>query len=455
MRPHAPAQTSPQMHNQHQNESNPESSQRTKSNPPSPAATEPLSTRLQRAYERIATPTTIGNDWKTDTVKAYLWAQLENKLAEQSIDTIVLIGAGRHTHWLLESGWPHSNITIAGIIDANPTADQIRGIPVIASDDQGRIEALKANTKAIVPSSDAHESHLIEHARGLGGLDGLPLWKVYTDTSTPHLTHDEIARARPIADLRPSTYCPFEPDQIDRSPAHRESLGLDPTRTWINALADGMRWPDWAQGHVNEQDCAFIWDLIESISSKSPAPISMIEIGTASGVSASAIALGFDTLAHKDSTFDTFDIMEYCYFDPAHTTGSAIHELCPHLADRITLHPQTNAHDARDCVEARSVDLVFIDADHRHPSVALDLLALLPSLAPRAWVILHDIELDLIQSNTPDSPGSQSGPNRLYTAWPYSKTRSICRDPRDSNCGAIQLPDDPLSVQTMLLDLIE
>jgi hypothetical protein len=222
----------------------------------------------------------------------------------------------------------------------------------------------------------------------------------------------------------------------------------------MNTLISCPGWPDWAQGHINERDSAFIWDIIESIAQETHSPLHAIELGTASGVSTAMLAHGLSTLAPKGSTIDAFDIMEHCYFNPSRKVGEAIYELAPNNLDQITIHHHTNARDAARTFSHSQVQLAFIDADHKHPAAALDLLALLPVLAPGAWVILHDIELDRIQSIAPEDPGSQSGPHQLYESWPFLKIREKCQDLRDSNIGALQMPTDPLSTQKILLDLI-
>ena len=185
------------------------------------------------------------------------------------------------------------------------------------------------------------------------------------------------------------------------------------------------------------------------------ARLSAIEVGTASGVSTSVIAHGFDTLQSSNFSVDAFDILEYCYFDPTYKVGDATQEIVPHLLDRVCIHPGTNARDASKRFYPKQVHLVFIDADHRDPAAAIDLLALLPILAANAWVILHDIVLDRIQKNDPQKPGAQDGPYRLYQAWTYQKVRPIHDNPRMSNIGAIQLPSDPIAVQELLINLIE
>ena len=402
-------------------------------------------------YDRIATPANVLETWKTDAIKSHRWEQIEHQLIEQRIDSVILLGGGRHTRWLLDSCWSHPPVQIRCIVDENPSADHINDIPLLRPD---QLDASQLSGCVVLPSSDAYESHLIERARTIEAFQGLQVWKIYTSSQSESSTHDDIARTQLQTESTPTQFRSLDPTTIDPQPTHRVSLGLDPRRLWINQLVSLKGWPSWAKGHVNERDSAFIWDLIEAVAQSTHQPIHMMGINTASGVSTAIIARGLDTLAHPRSTIDAFDILEYCYFDPSRKVGEAAALLAPDLSDQIRIHHHCNARDACKQFAPAELHLAFIDADHRHPATSLDLLAVLPALTPGAWVILHDIELDLIQSNQPNDPGSQSGPHQLFEKWPYAKVRESCADLRHSNIGAIQMPSDPLSVRRFLIELI-
>lgn len=408
--------------------------------------------RTHAIYNQIATPSSVQETWKTDAIKSHRWAQVEQQLIDQRIESVIFLGGGRHTRWLLDTNWPRAAITIRCIIDENPSAQHIRNIPVLHPN---QLDSIDLSNSVVLPSSDAYEAHLIERARTMRPLHGRPIWKIYTDSQVASATHDDIARSHSKTRSTPTQLRPLNPSTIEPHPTHRAQLGLNPRRDWIDQLTSFQGWPDWAKGHVNERDSAFMWDLIESVTNSTHQPIHMLELGTASGVSTAIIAHGLDTLALQGSTIDAFDIMEYCYFDPSRKVGSAAHQLAPDLIDQIRIHHHCNALDACKHFAPASLHLAFIDADHRHPATSMDLLALLPVLAPGAWVILHDIELDLIQTNEPDDPGSQSGPHKLFTHWPHTKVRESCADLRQSNIGAIKLPQDPISVRRFLIELTD
>ena len=80
------------------------------------------------------------------------------------------------------------------------------------------------------------------------------------------------------------------------------------------------------------------------------------------------------------------------YLDHARPTGAAIGELfpAPPVATRLLLGQM--AADTVDVVGPGG-ELAFIDGDHRHPWALLDLLALLPVLAPSSHVLMHDLHL--------------------------------------------------------------
>jgi predicted O-methyltransferase YrrM len=407
---------------------------------------------LHKAYDRMETSKSVAKGWKTDAIKAHRWKQIENRLVDESIQSVILLGGGRHTRWLIESGWPASPIEIRCILDDNPSADSIGSIPVIRPD---QYEAGTEDCTIVLPSSDAYEEHLIERAGQISGLGSIQIWRVYTDPTISMTTHDEIARSLETGDPISTTIRRCDVDSIDPSPRHRMKLGLDQTRGWGDAFLERFGSPSWARGTINARDGAFLWDLIEVVATETIEMLSIVEIGTASGVSTSTIAIGVELLTTGSASIHAFDILERCYFDPTRRVGDAIIELALDLADHIEIHTHTNARDAALYFEPEQIKLALIDADHRHPAAALDLLALLPVLAPGAWVVLHDIELDRIQSNTPDGPGSQSGPSRLFEGWAFNKVREERRDLRESNIGALQIPDDPFTAQRCLLDLID
>jgi hypothetical protein len=127
-----------------------------------------------------------------------------------------------------------------------------------------------------------------------------------------------------------------------------------------------------------------------------------------------------------------FDVTERCYFDPSHATGDAVAELTPWNAPHYRF-ATGDALLARERLAGLNAPFAFIDANHLHPWATVDLLGLLPAMAPAAWVALHDIRLPFVPGRT-DTRGH--GPRHLFETWPGEKRQGGS----DDNIGAIRLP---------------
>jgi hypothetical protein len=105
-----------------------------------------------------------------------LWAHVAARLVDEGRRRVALYGAGRHTRRLLASGWPHGALDVVAVLDDDPSAADVRGVPVVAPADRPR------DLDAVVLSSDRHEPRLAAAAtRALGGGD-VPIVGVYHDT---------------------------------------------------------------------------------------------------------------------------------------------------------------------------------------------------------------------------------------------------------------------------------
>jgi hypothetical protein len=206
-----------------------------------------------------------------------------------------------------------------------------------------------------------------------------------------------------------------------------------------------FRRPRWGRGTITDEDARFLHDLVLEM-----APPAMVELGVASGCS-SAVLLEALAKAVRQETPDgiwlhSFDVMDHCYFDPARPVGAAVAELLPHLLEHWGL-TVGDALQARVQLAGRDLPLAFIDANHLHPWAAADLLALLPVLAPGAWVALHDIRLPLL--GLPKSQGH--GPLHLFEQWQGPKRSGGTND----NIGAIRLPCDVREARAILEKVLE
>src|SRR5207244_870773 len=102
--------------------------------------------------------------------------------------------------------------------------------------------------------------------------------------------------------------------------------------------------------------------------------------------------------------------------------------------------------------ERDELEIVFIDADHRHPAPLLDLLRLAPYMRRGGWSVLHDIRLGTIGRAASEAGhtsrwGTAYGAEWLFDCWPFRKISG-------GNIGAIQLPDEKSELVPFALRLM-
>ena len=118
------------------------------------------------------------------------------------------------------------------------------------------------------------------------------------------------------------------------------------------------------------------------------------------------------------------------------------------LLGHVTFYAPATAPDVRDQFAPDSLRFVFIDADHTHPWPTLDLLALLDVVAPGGEVILHDINLPVI------NPAFQDwGAKYLFDGAPVEKLTDESRTP--ANIGSLIVPEDKEAFRQELLALLD
>jgi hypothetical protein len=105
-----------------------------------------------------------------------------------------------------------------------------------------------------------------------------------------------------------------------------------------------------------------------------------------------------------------------------------------------------SALEARRLLDGQQIDFAVIDALPEHPWAVADLLALLPVLAPGAWVVLRDVSV-LWES---DSPRRGYGSHYLFETWPGEKRR----DSPFGRVGAIRLPRDLSTMSSLVADAL-
>lgn len=209
------------------------------------------------------------------------------------------------------------------------------------------------------------------------------------------------------------------------------------------ALSHFFKPPAWTTGHISLEDAGLLAELIEG---RPKRPV--VEIGVASGWSSAVLLhLLAREPAQGEVWLHSYDVSERCYFDSSRRVGEAVEEVVPALAQHWRLH-LGDAEEATRQHCAEPVELAFIDADHRHPWPTLDLLALLPALAPGAWVALHDINLPAIATK---AEWRVFGPKHLFDLWPWEK-RVAAGSQR--NIGAVRVPGDHDAVRRFCSEVL-
>ena len=152
--------------------------------------------------------------------------------------------------------------------------------------------------------------------------------------------------------------------------------------------------PTSIEGAVNEPQMQF---MIEEAWREQPTTI--VELGVASGASAVTWALSQQHLAELSGVdrdeyhVFAYDIAERCYFDASKSVGFAVDEVCPELRRNVSVCAPVTALDFARLHDPRSIDFLFIDANHRAPYPAMDLLLVMDYLSDNALVVFHDINL--------------------------------------------------------------
>lgn len=244
-------------------------------------------------------------------------------------------------------------------------------------------------------------------------------------------------------------------DLLELEPAQghvRRRLGLaesDPAA--LRRVAELYEAPAWSKGCVSRFDAMFLYDMVRGVR-----PRRVVEVGVASGGSTATILAALADAGvplvdeRGEAAVQGFDVLAHCYFDPSRPVGSAVREMAPGLEHGVRVHTGRTAVDAGRMLAGQGVGLAFIDADHRHPCASADLLALVPALAPGAWVVLHDIMLDEAtrrwakKSGKMAADGGQHGAQWLFEGWPFEKIRGGGDAERvgAGNIGAVRLPED-------------
>jgi predicted O-methyltransferase YrrM len=184
------------------------------------------------------------------------------------------------------------------------------------------------------------------------------------------------------------------------------------------------RVPTWVTtGTISRPQAAVVCRLLEQL-----APSTVVEVGTASGVSAAIMAAAL-TAIRSDWQIHTLDVAQTCYFDESKLVGQAAFEMLGE-EPRLSVHRGANVRDLSRILSGVRVDFAYIDGSHSSPWAAVDLLGLLPFLSSNAVVALDDVELPFL-------PGykHQNASRDLFRMWTGTKWRH----PGVPNLGILRL----------------
>lgn len=368
-------------------------------------------------------------------IRVRVWSTLFQEMPTRASTTHALYGAGRHTQWLADRFPDEFSRQIAFIIDDEPQADSIHGIPIHPT---GLLDQLIREPTILYPSSDAYETEMRSNLTlALRDTQGVRVERAYTRSDFAPLT---AARWEYRVE-RSETTSPEIHDRarihptIDPSPSHRADFGIHTSREWISILEHTFKPPAWCRDYIRKHECAFMWDVIEAVR-----PDRIIEVGTASGVSTAMLLHAIERFCSHEAQVHSYDIGSRCYFDPERPLAAAVAEMAPELIHRTRTYAGTDASDAASMYKPGEIDLLLIDGEHANPAPVIDLLCLACVMKPGAWVILHDIELHNIQNTETHESMRHSGAGRLFNTWPFQKVQAEGQTPADRNIGAIRLP---------------
>lgn len=215
---------------------------------------------------------------------------------------------------------------------------------------------------------------------------------------------------------------------------------------FLNAMAHRTTW---YPGAVGKNDFFFLTALVGIL-----APGRVLEIGTSTGFSAAIIAAALNRQHGKnsDAWVDTIDLNTQWFVDETKLSGFEIPTLFPDVAPMIRIHVPHDSSFVSTLAGPNELKIVFIDADHRHPRVLLDVLRVAPYVNANGWIVLHDIRLgsmgkEMKQAGEPTPFAMPYGAEWLFQQWPFRKINS-------GNIGAIQLPNDKRDLVPFALRLL-
>jgi predicted O-methyltransferase YrrM len=217
-------------------------------------------------------------------------------------------------------------------------------------------------------------------------------------------------------------------------------------RSFCDALY--ARRPSWLSGTISHLDARYLFDRVLQLS-----PSAVVEVGTASGLSTTMICAALEVSRRqrgKPASFRlfTYDISPRFFADTRRQTGDAAREMLPQEAlKQIKFRNPATAVDIRRDHAPDSIELMFLDANHKHPWPTLDVLAALDCLRPGSDIVLHDVNLPSLGVEHP-----QWGAKHLFDGIEAEKDLNRADDL--PNIGACRVPADKQRFRDQLLEIL-
>lgn len=142
---------------------------------------------------------------------------------------------------------------------------------------------------------------------------------------------------------------------------------------------------DGGLGAIDGRDATFLFNIARKFR-----PKTLVEIGTASGFSSALIALILSEAGLSDARLTCYDLASRFFLDKSKPLGFLIKQLAGQAAQLVNVKPGHTSISAAPLHAEQSIDLAFIDANHRHPWPLVDALMLLPKMAGGGVMAFHD-----------------------------------------------------------------
>ena len=140
-------------------------------------------------------------------------------------------------------------------------------------------------------------------------------------------------------------------------------------------------------------------DYVRVVLANGLSPNKMVEVGAYAGLSASIFSKHFNLVFSVDPWIDNYDVSDkICdtdVFAPIHASEQAFDDVTQNLSNVIKM--KMFSHEAADHFGDKTLDFVYIDADHQYEPTLLDLKSWLPKIKPGGIIGGHDWDFESVQ----------------------------------------------------------